>query len=60
MPTEGRRVTRATRLNLSIHEIGDSQGPAIPKNWREELDIKRGDSATAEVDFEERSVTFYF
>jgi antitoxin component of MazEF toxin-antitoxin module len=52
---------RETATGLSIHRIGNTRGPAIPKDWRERLDVDPDeDLVDAEVDFEEGTVTYHF
>jgi antitoxin component of MazEF toxin-antitoxin module len=47
-------------LGLSIHQIGDSQGPVFPKHWRERLNVEKGDQVDATADFDEGTVTYHF
>lgn len=53
-------LDRETEVGLTIHEIGNSEGPVIPKHWREDLGISKGDSADAVFDKEAETVTFHF
>lgn len=53
-------LKRDTEIGLAIHDGGSSQLVVIPKKWCNRLDISPDDRADAEVDLEERKVTFHF
>ena len=54
----------ATRIGLTVQQMGggdnNSEGIVIPAEWREELDIDTGDTTDAELDRDERTITYHF
>jgi antitoxin component of MazEF toxin-antitoxin module len=50
----------ARKLGLEVQEMGNSEGVVIPAEWREDLGIDSDDTAEAEYDREQRTVTFHF
>jgi antitoxin component of MazEF toxin-antitoxin module len=50
----------ARKLGLEVQQIGNSEGVVIPADWRKDLDIDSDDSADAEYDREERTITYHF
>jgi antitoxin component of MazEF toxin-antitoxin module len=51
---------RGSRIGLSLHRIGNSAGPAIPAEWRDQFDLEPGeDLVDAEADFEEKTITYH-
>lgn len=56
-------LNRATRLGLTVQKMGggnSSEGVVIPAKWRDKLDIDTGDTADAELDPEEQTITYHF
>jgi len=53
-------LKRDTELELSQHRIGNSRGVVIPKHWRNRLNLDPDDLVDAEVDIDERTITFHF
>jgi antitoxin component of MazEF toxin-antitoxin module len=53
-----------TRIGLTVQQMGggdnNSEGVVIPAAWREELDLDTGDTVDAELNQEERTVTYHF
>ncbi|WP_181693280.1 AbrB/MazE/SpoVT family DNA-binding domain-containing protein [Natronomonas sp. LN261] len=50
----------ARKIGMEVQEIGNSEGVVIPVEWREDLNIDSNDTADAEYDREDRTVTFHF
>jgi len=50
---------RDIKYGLSVHKIGNGRGPVIPKEWHEKLDINDDDLVNAEVDFDDRTITYH-
>jgi len=53
-------LKRDTELNLSQHTIGNSRFVVIPKHWHDRLNLDPDEDADAEVDLEDRTITFHF
>jgi hypothetical protein len=53
-------IEGARKIGMEVQEIGNSEGVVIPADWREDLGISTENSADAEYDREERTVTFHF
>jgi antitoxin component of MazEF toxin-antitoxin module len=53
-------LDRETRVGMSIHKIGSSYGPIIPKDWRDQFDLDPDEDVVDVVaNFEDRTITFH-
>jgi antitoxin component of MazEF toxin-antitoxin module len=53
-------LERDTELDLSQHQIGNSRGYVIPKHWRDRLELDPDELVDAEIDLDDRTITFHF
>lgn len=49
-----------TKIGLKVHQNGNSKQVTLPAEWVRDLEIEKGDWVDAEMERDERSVTFHF
>lgn len=58
--TSGGGLKHDRELGRKIVDVGNSEGFTLPAEWRDKLEVGKGDSTDLELDAESRTVTAHF